>query len=100
MSAENHNPILSYEGNPVSSTPPATITSNEQDPLSVVSSAGGYPVSQSVNTVAPATLAKSSLPMNLPLPENLGSAGDSDGAAVASRKGTIMRPNPQSTTAR
>jgi hypothetical protein len=91
---------ISYEGSLVSATPSATTLSD------VVSSAGSSTnPDQSVNTVAPIALSKSSLPMNVnrSLPANLGSAGGSDrsdGAPVASRKGTIMRPNAQSTTAR
>jgi hypothetical protein len=72
---------------------------------------------EAVGSVVPTfqVLANSSLPMNLPLPANLGLPSmapllaapanlgltvDSDGPQVTSRKGTIMRPNPQSTTAR
>ena len=186
-STENPHPILSHEGivSPAS-TQPATTLSNEQNPSTVVSSAGGLtnPAYQNVEagkdaettrsepansnvipprasgevpvsmgeaslaappmdlldpltranlgpvmsalsdasdgqTVAPTFLAKSPLPMNLPLPTtlglpampamassmpvapaNLGLTLDSDGALATLRKGTIMRPNPQSTTAR
>jgi hypothetical protein len=173
MSTKNLHTILSHESivSPAS-TQPATTLSNEQNPSTVVSSAGGLtnPAYQSVeegkdaetttlgpansNVIPPSDVvpvsmgeansaappmdpltranlepeisalsddqtAKSPLPMNLPLPTNLGlpamhvMAGsmpaapanpsftvDSDSALVASRKGTIMRPNPQSTTAR
>jgi hypothetical protein len=96
----------------VTITPPAlTSLSDEQNLFSVVSFTGSLtnPAHQSLDAIPPSdvvmedsTSSVAFLPtgMNLPLPANPGFAVDSDGAPVASRKGTIMRPNPQSTTAR
>jgi hypothetical protein len=114
MSNGNLHPILSHGGNLGTATPPAftlASLSNEQNlsPGPVVSSTGGLtnPAYHSVDTIpssdvvmeeSTSSVALAPLPTgtNLSLP----SAVDSDGAPAALRKGSIMRPNPQSTTAR
>jgi hypothetical protein len=95
-----------------SNTIPSSVGASDVVPVPM-----GEPEAIRVGSVVPTfqVLVNSSLPMNLPLPANLGlplmapllaaSANlgltvDSDSPQVTSRKGTIMRPNPQSTTAR
>ena len=81
----------------------------EQNSSPVVSSAGGLtnPAYQSVEaSMDPQTkslewMDSDMMPMMPVSPANLGFAMtvNLDSAQVASKKGTIMRPNPQSTTA-
>ena len=59
-------------------------------PLEPLSQVNMNPNPMSALSVAPAS-AISFLPTNFPLPANQGFAVDSDGAAVASRKGTIPK---------
>ena len=73
-----HAPSTPHGAPPLDLLTPANMN---QNPMSTLSGAATSPKS-----------------MNFPLPKNLGSV-DSDGAPVASRKGTIMRPKPHSITA-
>jgi hypothetical protein len=86
--------VVMDDANKIDSAAPCATPLDDLDPLTHVNM---NPKPMSALSVAPASLVIPVLPMN---PTTQGFAVDSDGAAVASRKGTIMRPNPQSTTAR